>query len=427
MNVSVAGTGYVGLVTGAGLAEKGHNVVCVDVVKEKIDAINSGKSPIYEKGLEDILKKNAGKTLTATADMKGAVTGSDMTFICVGTPSNIDGSLDLSHVNKVAEDIGSILPVKDGYHVVVVKSTVLPGTTEKKIIPLLEKASGKKAGRDFGVASNPEFLRESVAVEDFMKPDRIVIGALDAKSGDAVQELYKNFDAPIVRTDIKTAEMIKYASNSFLAAKISYINEIGNISKKLGINVYDVARGMSLDHRIGPYFLSAGLGWGGSCFPKDLKAIIYESKELGYEPALLEAVRSVNDNQPRMLLELARKKVKNLKGKKAAVLGLAFKGGTDDTRDSQAFPLIDLLLKEGAVVTAYDPQAEANAKKVLGDKIKYSASAKDALKDGEIAFIVTEWKEFENLDFSGMKDKIVIDGRNILKKRDGLDYEGLCW
>ena len=427
MNISIIGTGYVGLVTGAGLAEKGHNVVCVDVLSEKVGIINSGKSPIYEKGLEEMLKKNIGRRLRATTDLPEAVVGSEATFICVGTPSEKDGSLDLGFVEKASEEIGKILAQKDSYHLVVVKSTVLPGTTEKKIAAIIEEHSGKKAGAGFGLATNPEFLREGVAVEDFMRPDRIVIGSLDKRSEETMGKIYSGFESRLLMTDIRTAEMIKYASNAFLAAKISFINEVGNICKKLDIDVYDVAKGMSMDHRIGPFFLNAGLGWGGSCFPKDLKALIHEADALGYEPVLLNAIVAVNSGQPARLIELAKSKAKSLKGTKVAVLGLAFKGGTDDVRDSPALKVIEALISEGANVTAYDPQAEANAKKVLGDKIGYSASAKDALKDAEIAFIVTEWKEFENVDFSGMKNKIVLDARNILKKRDGIDYEGLCW
>ena len=427
MNISVIGTGYVGLVTGAGLAEKGHNVVCVDVVKEKVDLINSGRSPIYEKGLEEILKKNVGKRLRATTNLTDAVLGSDATFICVGTPSKKDGSLDLQFVENASEEIGKVLSKKDPYHLVVVKSTVLPGTTEKTIVPILEKNSGKKAGAGFGVATNPEFLREGVAIEDFLKPDRIIVGSLDKKSEEIMVRIYSCFDSQLLKTDIKTAEMIKYASNAFLAAKISFINEVGNICKSLDINVYDVAKGMSMDHRIGPHFLNAGLGWGGSCFPKDLNALIYEAKELGYEPTLLNAVVKVNAGQPARLLGLARKKIKSLKGRKVAVLGLAFKGGTDDVRDSPSFPVIEGLLADGAKVTAYDPQAEKNAKSILGDRIEYSASAQHALKDAELALILTDWTEFESLDFSGMKEKKVIDARNVVKNRTGIDYEGLCW
>lgn len=427
MDISIIGTGYVGLVTGVGLAEKGNRVICMDVIKEKVDIINSGKSPIYEKGLNELLEKNIGKNLVATTDLRNAVLNSDVTFICVGTPSKRDGSLDLSSVKNASKGIGKILSEKDSYHVVVVKSTVLPGTTEETVIPILEENSGKKFISDFGIAANPEFLREGIAVKDFLNPDRIIIGSLDKRSRRIIEQIYSNFKCPILKTDIKTAEMIKYAANSFLATKISFINEIGNMCKKLNINVYEVARGISLDHRVSPYFLNAGLGWGGSCFPKDLKALIYEAKKLGYEPFLLNAVFKVNEEQPQRLLDMAKRKIGSFKGKKIAVLGMAFKGGTDDVRDSPAFPVIEGLLREGANVTVYDPNAEDNAKEFFGDRIEYADSAENSLKDSDLALIVTDWKEFEELDFREMKNRIVIDARNIVKNRRGIDYEGLCW
>lgn len=427
MNISIIGTGYIGLITGAGFAEKDHKVICVDVIKEKVDLINSGKSPIYEKGLDEIIKKTIGKNLTATTSIRDAVLNSDVTFICVGTPPNSDGSSDLRYITDASGNIGKQLAEKNSYHVVVVKSTVLPGTTENIVIPSIEKDSRKIAGKDFGVVMNPEFLREGVALEDFLKPDRIVIGSIDKRSGDLIERLYAGFNSKILRTNLKTAEMIKYASNAFLATKVSFINEIGNICKKLGINVYDVANGIALDHRIGPYFLNSGLGFGGSCFPKDVKALVYEAKKLGYEPELLNSVLNVNSRQPKILLRIAKKKIGNFRNKKIAILGLAFKRDTDDIRDTQSFPVIEWLLKEGAVITAYDPKAIENTKKVFGDRIKYANSADSALENSELALILTEWDEFSNLDFSRMKERIVIDARNIVKNRDNIDYEGLCW
>ncbi len=430
MNISVIGTGYIGLITGAGFAGKGNKVVCVDVIKEKVDLINSGKSPVYEKGLDEIIKKNIGKNLTATTSIIGAVLNSDVTFICVGTPLNSDGSSDLRYIKDASEDIGKILAKKNSYHVVVVKSTVLPGTTENIVIPSLEKNSKKNAGKDFGVAMNPEFLREGVALEDFLKPDRIVIGSIDKRSGDLIEKLYSGFnvaESKILRTNLKTAEMIKYASNAFLATKISFINEIGNICKELGIDVYDVAKGISLDHRIGPYFLNAGLGFGGSCFPKDVKALVYEAKKLGYEPELLNSVLNVNSRQPEILLKIAKRKIGNFRNKKIAILGLAFKKDTDDVRDTQSFPVIEWLLKEGAIIEVYDPKAEENTRRIFGDKIRYANLADGALENSELALILTEWDEFSNLDFSKMKEKIVIDARNVVKNRDNIDYEGICW
>ena len=427
MRISIIGTGYVGLVSAAGFSEKGHVVTCVDVVKDKIDMINSGRSPIYEKGLDAVLQKNAGKSIIATNDLTGAVMNSEVTFVCVGTPSKPDGSFDRTYVEKATEDIGKTLSGKKTYHTVVFKITLLPGTTYEKLIPLLEKHSGKKAGRDFGVATNPEFLREGIALEDVMNPDRIIIGGLDERSSDSVEKLYNGYNSPVIKTDITTAEMIKYSSNAFLAMKISFINEIGNICKRKGVNVYDVAVGMGLDHRIAPYFLNAGLGWGGSCFPKDLRALIYEARNIGYEPVLLDAALEVNKKLPHLLVEMARNKTGSLKDKKIAVLGLAFKRDTDDTRDSQSFLVIEELLEEGAKICAYDPKAEKNAKAFFRERIEYSPTVNEALKDANLALLLTDWKEFENIDFERMKNKIVIDGRNILKKRENIDYGGLHW
>ncbi len=389
--------------------------------------INSGRSPIFERGLDNVLQKNAGKSIIATTNLKSAVMDSEITFICVGTPSKTDGSFDSTYVDKASEDLAKTLSEKRTYHTVVFKSTLLPGTTYEKLIPLLEKHSGKKAGKDFGVATNPEFLREGIALEDVMNPDRIIIGSLDQKSSESVEKLYSDFKSPIIKTDITTAEMIKYSSNAFLATKISFINEIGNICKRKGVNVYDVAKGMGLDHRIAPYFLDAGLGWGGSCFPKDIKALIYEAKSIGYEPVLLDAALEVNKKLPRILVELARNKIGCLKDKKIAILGLAFKRDTDDIRDSQSFPVIEELLEEKAKICAYDPKAAKNAKAFFHERIEYAPTIDDALKDADLALLLTDWKEFENIDFGAMKNKAVIDGRNILKKRDNIDYEGLHW
>ncbi|HHH80271.1 MAG TPA: UDP-glucose/GDP-mannose dehydrogenase family protein, partial [Thermoplasmatales archaeon] len=273
MNISIIGTGYVGLVTGACFAKLGNNVICVDIDEKKIEKINKGLSPIYEEGLEELLVENKNR-IHATKDYKYAIQNTDVTFICVGTPSKEDGSIDLKFVKKAAEEIGKQLKNKDKWHLVVMKSTVLPGTTRDVVLPLLEQYSGKKAGKDFGLTMNPEFLREGVAVKDFLEPDRIVIGYYDDKSRKVLKELYKDFSCPILETSLSAAEMIKYASNAFLATKISFINEIGNMCKKLDIDTYEVAEGMGLDKRIGRAFLDSGIGWGGSCFPKDLDALI---------------------------------------------------------------------------------------------------------------------------------------------------------
>jgi len=425
MNISVIGAGYVGLITAAGLSEKGHNVTCVDIQKERVELINSGKTPLFEEGLEEILKRNVGKNLRATTDLED-ILSTDVTFICVQTPADFDGTVDLRYIKNTVRDMGRILRKKNSYHVVVVKSTVPPGTTEEILIPLLEKNSGKIAGKDLGVVMSPEFLREGMAMRDFLNPDRIVIGAYDKRAVKIVKEIYKA-NCPVFETTPRTAEMIKYASNIFLATKISFINDIGNICKKLGIDVYEVAEGLSLDHRIGPHSMRAGLGWGGSCFPKDIRGLVHRSRELGYEPKLIDAVIQINEEQPKIMVRLGKNKLGSLENKRAVVLGLAFKGNTDDVRDSQAFPVIELLLKEGAEVVVYDPKAMENAKKVLNNRVRFADSAEKALKDADIAFIATDWDEFKNISFDGMKRKIVIDGRNILRDRRDIDYEGLCW
>ncbi|OYT52994.1 MAG: UDP-glucose 6-dehydrogenase [Candidatus Altiarchaeales archaeon ex4484_2] len=408
MDVSVIGTGYVGLVTGAGLAEKGHNVRCYDIIKEKIKDIERGVSPIYEKGLDTIIKRNIGGKLNTSMNLQSTITDTEITFICVGTPSNQDGSINLRYVKNACKEIGSILEKKKRYHLIVVKSTVVPGTTEEVVIPLLEESSGRKAYRDFGVVMSPEFLREGVAVEDFLKPDRIIIGANDKRSSNHLRELYKGFNCPILGVDIKTAEMIKYASNAFLAVKISYINEIGNICKELGVDVYDVAKGMALDHRISKHFLNAGLGFGGSCLPKDVKALIHRAKEINYEPRLLDAAIKINEKQAARMLDIAREKTGSLGNKKVAILGAAFKAGTDDIRESPVHPLIKGLLREKARVSVYDPQANNNLKEIFKEKISYINSTDDALRDADLALIVTAWAEFELLDYSLMRKPVAL-------------------
>ena len=364
MKISIVGSGYVGLVTGIGFAERGHNVIFLDVDKDKIELINSGKPPIYEKGLAELMEKNKNRYY-ATTEYEEAITKSEITFICVGTPSKDDGSIDLKYVKSASKEIGKVLADKDDFHVVVVKSTVVPGTTENVVKPIIEEKSGKKAFEDFGLAMNPEFLREGNAIEDFFNPDRIVIGVKDERTKSILEELYKPFKCPKLITDIKTAEMIKYASNAFLATKISFANEIGNICKKLGIEVYEVFRGVGLDHRINPAFFRAGIGFGGSCFPKDVKALIRKAEELGEEPRILKAVIEVNERQPLKLIKLLKKHIPNLKGKTIGVLGLAFKPDTDDVRESRAIPIVRALLEERANIIAYDPKAIDNFAKIF--------------------------------------------------------------
>jgi UDPglucose 6-dehydrogenase len=427
MKISVIGSGYVGSVTAACFANIGHEIICVDIDEKKVEQINRGIPPIYEEGLKELLLKYAGKKLIATNDYEFAVNETDVSFICVGTPSGEDGNIDLSIVRSAAASIGEALSKKKGYHVVVVKSTVVPETTEKIVLPILEEKSGKKSGKDFGVAMNPEFLREGKAVYDFMHPDKIVIGSIDQKSGDLVSELYRAFECEITRTNPAAAEMIKYANNSLLATKISFANEIGNICKKLGIDTYEVMEAVGKDYRISPRFLNSGAGFGGSCFPKDVKALIGKAKEIGYSPALLESVIAVNEKQPLLMTEILQKKIGNVENKKIAVLGLAFKNDTDDIRESRAIPVIAELLRLGAKVSAYDPMATENMKKVF-PAISYFEEAGEALKGADACLIMTEWDEFKQLDseFNNMKEKIVIDGRRIIKAKN-IIYEGLCW
>ena len=422
MNISIIGTGYVGLVTGVCFAKLGNKVICVDINEKKIEMINKGVPPIYEEGLEQVLVENKNR-IEATRDYRYAIQNTDVTFICVGTPSEDDGSIDLKFVEEAAEEIGKQLRNKDGWHLVVVKSTVLPGTTGEVVLPLLERHSGKKAGVDFGVAMNPEFLREGIAVRDFLEPDRIVIGYYDDKSREVLRKLYSSFSCPIVETLLSAAEMIKYASNAFLATKISFINEIGNMCKKLGIDAYEVADGMGLDKRIGRAFLDSGIGWGGSCFPKDLDALISWAKRIGEESNIISSVVEVNKRQPLKMIDLLKKHVPELKGKTVGVLGLAFKPNTDDIRESRAIPVVKQLLKEKAVVKAFDPKAMENFKKMF-PQIRYCSSAEETL-DSDAVLILTKWEEFKKLDYT---EKIVIDGRRLLEaKNTAKIYEGVCW
>ncbi|MGA9187307.1 MAG: UDP-glucose/GDP-mannose dehydrogenase family protein [Methanosarcina sp.] len=427
MKISVIGSGYVGSVTAACFAEVGHEVVCVDIDKKKMEQINAGIPPIYEEGLGELLRKYAGKRLIATNDYESAIRETDVSFICVGTPSAEDGSIDLSIVRAATASIGAALAKKERYHVVVVKSTVVPETTEKFVLPVLEETSGKIAGKDFGVAMNPEFLREGKAVYDFMHPDKIVIGAIDQKSGDLVSELYRTFECKVTRSNPSTAEMIKYVNNSLLATKISFANEIGNICKKLGIDTYEVMEAVGKDSRISPRFLNSGAGFGGSCFPKDIKALIGKAKAIGYSPMLLESVIGLNEKQPLMMIEILQRKIGDLEGKKIALLGLAFKNETDDIRESRSIPVIAELLRLGAKVSAYDPMATANMKRIF-PTIEYCGKAKDALESADACLVMTEWDEFKQLEseFAAMKGKVVIDGRRVIKAKD-IDYEGLCW
>ncbi len=429
MNISIVGTGYVGLSTGVGFSVKGNKVTCVDIIQKKVERINRGESPIYEPGLEEKLKDSLSRGLfKATSDMEKAIMFTDVTFISVGTPSKEDGSIDLKYIEEVSKQIGKVLKKKESYHVVIVKSTVVPGTTEDVVLKNIEKESGKKAGEHFGMCMNPEFLREGSAMEDFLNPDRVVIGELDSKSGDPVEKLYDNFDTKIIRTKIKVAEMIKYTANSLLATKISFSNEIGNICKRLGIDVYDVMEGVGTDKRISPLFLWAGAGYGGSCFPKDVEALISKANELGLKSELLEKTISVNKKQKSILVDMLTNKM-DVKGKRIAILGLAFKPGSDDIREAPSIEIIRSLKEKGASVVVYDPKAAGNMK-VIFPNIAYAQSSRDAISDADACLIVTEWSEFRNLtddDFSKMNEKIIIEGRKALDPKKVKGFEGICW
>jgi len=427
MKISVIGTGYVGTVSAACFAELGHEVICFDIDPLKIDMLNRGVPPIYEDGLSELLEKHVGKNLKATSDYDLAINNSDVSFICVGTPSDHYGKIDLGIVKAASASLGKTLRKKKGYHVIVVKSTVVPETTEKVVLAIIEKESGKSLG-EFGIAMNPEFLREGKAVHDFMHPDKIVVGSLDKRSGDIVASLYSGLNCEVTRTNPHTAEMIKYVNNAFLATKISFSNEVGNICKELGIDTYEVMKAVGKDFRIGPHFLNSGAGFGGSCFPKDVKALIGKAHEIGYESALLRSVIAVNEIQPLRIITLLKNKLPDLKGKKIAVLGLAFKNDTDDIRESRSIPVIKELIEEGAQVCAYDKMAIENMKRIFPD-IEYCNSAIDALNGADACLIMTEWNEFKSLDteFNVMKNRLIIDGRHMQSPRKDVDYVGLCW
>jgi UDPglucose 6-dehydrogenase len=428
MKISVIGAGYVGLVTAAALASKGHSVIVVDIDDTRVGMINRKKSPIFEEGLDDMLSDCIeSDRLRATGDYQ-EILATDITLICVGTPSNPDGSMNLSYITESAGDIGRMLGSKSERHTVVVRSTVVPGTTKSIIIPVLEQYSGKKAHVDFDVAVNPEFLQEGKALHGFFNPDRIIIGEEEQGAGDMVEKLYEGISAPVIRMGITTAEMIKFTSNAFLATKISFINDIGNICRRLGVDVYDVVKGVGVDYRIGEHFLSAGIGFGGSCLPKDVKALVHSSRDLGYRPLVLESVLEVNKNQISNMLRMVEEKFGNLKGKTICVLGLAFKPDTDDIRNAPALEIIRMLIEKGATVKTYDPLAIPNAKRVLPEKVIYCNDAKEAVNNCDCILVITEWDEFR--DESLYRGKVVFDGRRILEpKRVGMicDYQGICW
>lgn len=420
--ISVVGLGYVGLCTGVFFAAKGYRVKMSSQSPEKVEQINSGIPPFYEPQLEDLLKTVIQKgNLVAVLGREKAVLDSEVTFMCVGTPSLPDGGIDLRFVRESATEIGKALSKKAEYHLVVVKSTVVPGATENLVKPIAEKNSRRSAGDDFGLVMSPEFLREGSAVYDTFNPDRIVIGEFDEHSGAVFEKLCKQAygdEVPVLRVNCSTAEMIKYASNAFLATKVSFINEIANICELVpGIDVVKVAQGMGLDPRIGSKFLNAGVGWGGSCFPKDVKALIAFSRKEQFKPLLLESVVQVNLEQARHVVDLMKKELGKLDGRKIAILGLSFKPNTNDMREAPSIRIINILCKEDAVVHAYDPVAMKEAREILSEKVSLSQTVRDCVKGADCCLIVTEWDQFKKLqpaDFVKlMKVPFILDGRRI--------------
>lgn len=425
MKIVVAGTGYVGLVTGACLSEIGHKVTCVDIDENKVTMMKKGISPIYEPGLDELLKRNYEEgRLDFTTDYKNAYKDANIVFIGVGTPEREDGSANLDYVFKVCEQIAESV---ENNCLVVVKSTVPIGTNDRVEEFLKEHV---KASIHIEVASNPEFLAQGTAVKDTLYASRIVIGVESKEAEEKLRYVYEGFNQPIVVTNRRSAEMIKYASNDFLALKISFINEIANVCEIVGANIEDVARGMSYDKRIGDKFLKAGLGYGGSCFPKDTKALHWLANDSGYEIKTIKATIEVNENQKYKMFRKAKQRFGSLKGMKVAVLGLTFKPETDDLREAPSIPNIKRLLDEGAEIVAFDPVGEENFKKKFNLPIEYVKSPKEALKNADVAFIFTEWKEIKNLDLQCyerlMKTPIIFDGRNCydinLVKDHNIDY-----
>jgi len=425
MNICVVGTGYVGLVTGAVFADLGNNVVCVDNISEKIEALGAGHMPIYEPGLEEMVARNVGDgRLRFTIDLHAAVRDSVIVFITVGTPPKESGETDLSAVEAVAREIAAAM---ERYMVIVNKSTVPVGTGDF-VRDVIERHQRRRV--PFDVVSNPEFLREGSAIEDTLRPDRIVIGAPNQQVAMSLLELYAPLERPMIITDVPSAEMIKYASNAFLATKISFMNAIANICELAGADVTQVMKGMGLDPRIGPAFLSAGLGYGGSCFPKDAESLVQTAAQLGYDFSLLRAVVDVNRERATHLVEMIDKTMAPLDDRIIAVLGLAFKPNTDDMREARSIEVVSQLVQAGADVRTYDPVAMLNAAKVLPPAVQYCDSPYDAAAGADAAVLVTEWNEFKLLDLERLRDvmrrPVVFDGRNLWQpermRRLGFEY-----
>jgi UDPglucose 6-dehydrogenase len=430
MKIAVVGTGYVGLVTGTCFAETGNDVTCVDIDKKKVEKLSSGQITIYEPGLEKLFLRNVKEErLRFTTSLSEGIRDAEIVFLALPTPPGEDGSADLKYILGVAKDLGELMT---DYKVIVDKSTVPVGTAEKVYAAIAKSYVG-----DFDVVSNPEFLREGVAVEDFMKPDRVVIGAATERARKVMGELYAPFvrsGNPIIYMDVRSAELTKYAANSFLATKISFMNEVAQLCERLGADVDMVRRGIGSDDRIGKRFLFPGIGYGGSCFPKDVQALVKSSKEVEYDFQILNAVMDVNERQKLHLLPKVKRYFKNnLKGKRFALWGLAFKPNTDDIREAPALYIIDELVKEGAAICAYDPEAMNNVRALLGDKIQYADNQYDCLEGADALIIATEWNEFRTPNFlkivTALKNKVIFDGRNLFEtdaiKELGFYYESV--
>ena len=428
MNIAIVGTGYVGLVSGTCFAEMGIDVTCVDIDRQKIDRLQNGEIPIYEPGLEDMVKRNVDAgCLHFTTDLATCLDKVEVVFSAVGTPPDEDGSADLKYVLAVARTFGQHIKK---YTILVTKSTVPVGTAQKVKTAIQEELAKRGEKIDFDVASNPEFLKEGAAVKDFMTPDRVVVGTESMRARKIMTRLYKPFmlsGERMIFTDIPSAEMIKYAANSMLATRISFMNDIANLCEKVGADVNMVRKGIGSDTRIGRKFLYAGCGYGGSCFPKDVKALIRTAEQNGYEMKVLKAVEEVNEKQKSILFEKLQKHYDgNLKGKTIALWGLAFKPETDDMREAPALVLIDKLVTAGCAVKVYDPISMPECKRRIGDKVVYCRDMYDAAVDADVLLLVTEWKEFRMPSFAVLKktmaDKIIIDGRNIYDKEEVAEH-----
>lgn len=424
MKIGVVGLGFVGLSLSSVLGSKGYNVIGFDLDKSKLRMIKNAKTPFYEPDLESTLKLALSRGFSTTENLTDVVNNCKLIFITVGTPQQNDGSIDLSMIRSVAIQIGNLLKNTNNKPLIIIKSTVVPGTTQNVLLPLLEKKSRKSSGKDFAVVTNPEFLRESLAVADTKNPHVIVLGGIKDEFMDVIKKFYQKIhkDTPIIITNSQTAEMIKYANNSFLATKISFINQISNMCQSIpGANVEDVAKTIGLDPRIGSLFLNAGPGYGGSCLPKDVKAMINFSNKMGIKPVLLDAVETVNRYQLEHLLSTIKKAIGKINGKKITILGTSFKPDTDDIRDSVSIKLIELLLKHQATIIIHDPKAIENTRNVFGDRIRYFDSINDALKGSECAVIMTSWKDYSRINnehLKQMKRKIIVDTRRMLKRTE---------